>query len=97
MNDLFGNPVERQGAMTDAERKRMRRRAAERPRGHAWKPGTGPAGEACGSCTHFVRLHHGFNVYRKCGKNREAWTRSPRTDIRAGDAACKFWERKRND
>jgi hypothetical protein len=33
-------------ALTDAERRRMRRRASEVPRGYAAPPGTGPEGEA---------------------------------------------------
>lgn len=49
--------------------------------------------ETCGSCAHYT-LREFSKTYRKCGKNAAAWTRGRRTDIRAMDAACKFWEPK---
>jgi hypothetical protein len=84
MTDLF--------ALTPLERKRMRRRASETQRGHAWTPGTGPAGETCGTCDHRVRVDVGAKTVSKCGRNRAAWTGSIRTDVRACDVACKLWE-----
>lgn len=87
MSDLFDMPR----ALTPLERKRLRRRASEVPRGHAWTPGTGPAGETCGTCDHRERICVGAKTVSKCGRNRAAWTRSIRTDVRAGDSACKFW------
>jgi hypothetical protein len=62
-----------------------------RPRGHAYPPGTGPAGETCGSCQHCCRFQRGRN-WMKCGKNHARWTGGRATDILAGDPACKFWE-----
>jgi len=59
--------------------------------GHAWTPGTGPKGETCQSCAHYVRRQWD-KVYLKCGLMREHWTQGPGTDIRARDAACKKWE-----
>jgi hypothetical protein len=87
--DLFGERP-REGAMTDAERKRMRRRASERPRGHAMPSGTGPTGETCGSCRHLVRRQWS-KTYLKCGLNQAAWTHGSRSDVRARDAACSKW------
>ena len=94
MGDLFGYspPPDQAGAMTDVERKRMRRRAYAIPRGHVMPSGTGPAGETCGSCRHLERVQPGVNIFRKCGLNRAAWTHGPKSDVRARDAACSKWE-----
>lgn len=90
--DLFGQLVDPSaGALTDAERKRLYRQKASVPRGHAAEPGTGPVGESCGTCKHLTRHRHA-KVYLKCGLMRAAWSHGPKTDIRAGDAACKKWE-----
>ena len=75
-------------AMTPKERKR---RMEPTPAGHAWTPGTGPAGQTCGSCQHLVRNQQA-KVYLKCGLTRAKWTASRRTDVRARDAACQKWE-----
>ena len=92
--DLFGAeiPSPRPGARTDAERKRERRRAAEKPRGYAAPPGSGPAGETCKSCRH---------SYRRDGANRNFWkcdliraTKGPGTDIRVSSPACSRWEQQ---
>lgn len=95
MKDLFGREVEWNPdapAMSDAERKRMYRRAASVPRGHAAPPGTGPAGEFCRTCEHYT-LRQFSKTYRKCGLMRDAWSGGPKTDIRASDPACKRWEK----
>ena len=62
------------------------------PRGHAFKPGTGPSGETCGGCRHAVRLGLGKKRWFKCRLSEAAWTHTRRTDIRARDAACRLWE-----
>lgn len=62
------------------------------PRGGADRPGTGPAGETCGSCKHLVRTGRGKS-YPKCGLNRACWTHGPRSDIRIRWDACSKWER----
>ena len=67
------------------------RKSTEPRRGHAARPGTGPAGETCKSCEHYT-LRHFAKTYRKCGLVRAAWTRGPGTDIRAKDPACQFWQ-----
>ncbi len=58
------------------------------PRGYAYHPGTGPAGQTCGGCKLAVR----FRRFLKCEKSRAVWTHTRRTDILAGAAACKYWE-----
>lgn len=82
-------------AMTPKERRTLFGSWPERPRttkaGHAAPPGTGPEGETCGSCQHIYRRQMS-KTYIKCGLNRARWTGGTKTDIRAGDAACKFWE-----
>jgi hypothetical protein len=87
--DLFGEIQARLAAppLTPLERKRLYRKAAEVPRGHAARPGTGPAGETCGTCRHLYRTQDTARPYRKCELNRAAWTGGPKTDVRASDAA----------
>lgn len=60
--------------------------------GHAAPPGTGPAGETCGSCKHLACNAMG-NRYYKCGLMRAHWTGGIGTDVRKKDAACAKWER----
>jgi hypothetical protein len=81
-------------ALTPRERKRLH--GPTRKSGHAWRPGTGPAGETCGSCAHKVTKHTGGwnKSFVKCGLMEKQWTHGAGTDIRAHDPACKFWERK---
>ena len=74
-------------AMTPKERKRRKEPV---PSGHASKPGTGPAGETCGSCKHIFR-NVLAKTYLKCGLNRAMWTGGRKSDIRARDAACLKW------
>jgi hypothetical protein len=57
-------------------------------RGYAAPPGTGPAGQTCGTCEHIVR----GAKYRKCELIRAKWTHGPGTDILARSAACNKWE-----
>lgn len=62
------------------------------PRGYYYPPGTGPAGETCGSCEH--RTGKG-GKYSKCLLNQARWTNGRATDILAGSPACKYWEATR--
>ena len=80
--DMFGHRVNPIGAMTDAERKRMQRRAAAVPRGYAGTPGNGPEGEKCKTCSHFRRKRMA-KTYFKCELNKPNWTGGPKSDIRA--------------
>ena len=61
--------------------------------GHAALPGTGPAGETCGSCKHLYRKLMA-KTYLKCELMHAHWTGGEGTDVRAGDAACRRWEVK---
>lgn len=61
------------------------------PRGYAWAPGTGPAGETCKSCRHLVRKQWA-KTYLKCGLMQAKWTCGGGSDVRARSPACKFWE-----
>lgn len=87
--NLFGEPI------ADAKLAVLQgpkpKRKATKPRGYAWAPGTGPAGETCSSCKHIAR-HRSANTYLKCGLVRAKWTHGPGTDIRARSPACKLWE-----
>lgn len=60
---------------------------------YAALPGSGPAGETCGSCANLCRKRMG-NTYLKCGLARAWWTGGPGTDVKARSAACSKWEAK---
>lgn len=60
------------------------------PRGGADRPGTGPAGETCGSCQHIVATGR-RGKFHKCDLNRACWTSGPKTDIRVRWPACSKW------
>lgn len=79
--DLFGE-----------DRPPERKRKGPRPNGYAWKPGTGPKGETCGSCKHHVRRRYTSKTYFKCLLMREHWKASRTSDILVRSPACKFWE-----
>jgi hypothetical protein len=59
------------------------------PRGYAAPPGTGPAGETCGSCQHDSASRR----YHKCLLNAAAWGHTRRSDILARSPACAKWEK----
>lgn len=90
--DMFGHRINPQGAMTDAERRRVKRRQYAIPRGYAGTPGQGPDGERCRTCRHFYRRSMA-KTYFKCHLNRLLWTGGPKTDIKATSPACEKWER----
>ncbi len=81
--DLWSQPL---GA---AKRKGKRDESA---RGYPARPGTGPTGETCKTCNHLCRVQYA-KTYLKCALTRQAWTQSPKTDIRAKSPACQLWER----
>jgi len=56
--------------------------------GHAALPGTGPAGETCGSCAAVIRHSRDRG---KCGHPAGRNTRSNATDIRLSHPACRCW------
>jgi hypothetical protein len=84
ITDLFG--LDR--AMTPQERKRLR--AGTTPKGYAALPGSGPAGETCGSCENLVRRRMA-RTYLKCGLRERGWTGGTASDVRAGAPACSRW------
>lgn len=70
----------------------LKARPRSKKHGHAAVPGTGPAGETCGGCSHLVRKHLA-KTYLKCGLMSAHWTGGEGTDVRAGDPACRRWEK----
>src|ERR1044072_5413527 len=93
--DLFSppNPVIADGpAMLPAERRRLRRRASETAYGYYRPPGSGPAGERCGTCAAAEQLQSGGKRFWKCRKAEYRWSRRVRTDIRLKSPACSGWE-----
>jgi hypothetical protein len=87
MVDLFGVDIPPE---SEAKRKPTPKR------GYAAPPGTGPAGETCGSCVHHARRNYG-GTYHKCALMVARWTRGPGTDILVRSPACKLWERLVSD
>ena len=86
MPDLFVLPPH---VLRDAELRRQHKR-----RGHAAQPGTGPAGERCGSCR-FLKGNALGRVYYKCGHAQAPQrTNGAATDIKLHDPACERWEAK---
>ena len=85
----------RQGAMFNgSDRPRVYPEAgassgfSAKPAGYAAAPGSGPAGETCGSCGHCrQRTVHGRNFY-KCALMMAAWSRDRATDIVLRSPAC---------
>lgn len=69
---------------------RVKKRREPLPAGHADRPGTGLAGETCGSCKHLYRNRQA-KTYLKCALTRACWTGGRKTDVRAKDAACSKW------
>lgn len=86
MKDLFGNEI------TLEEARKLVRGRAGQPNGYAARPGSGPAGETCGSCANCVRVRGGRKVYNKCKLLQHVWTSSYGTDIRRKAPACQFWK-----
>jgi hypothetical protein len=84
--DLFGAPVL---PPLSAKRKKYE------PRGYACRPGSGPAGETCGTCAYAVGIGYHDKRYYKCRKIEFRWTHGPGTDIRLKSPACKLWEREK--
>jgi hypothetical protein len=78
-------------ALTPAERRSIARKSVK-PKGYAWHPGTGPKGETCKTCKHYVRNEYHNKVHLKCGLMRAVWTHGPGSDILAGSPSCKKWE-----
>lgn len=89
--DLFG--LVNGPHTTPKQRRALSRRKNTVPNGYAWKPGTGPTGETCGSCQHHVTKHTAKR-YHKCGLMHSQWTCGALTDIRVRSSACAKWEKR---
>jgi len=86
MDDLFH--LDR--VLTPTERRQLQIKLRSKKTGHAWPPGTGPAGETCGSCKHLYRKHMA-KTYLKCALMMAKWTGGSGTDVRDRDEACREW------
>lgn len=62
------------------------------PRGYARPPGTGPAGETCGTCANKTHRRGVQGSYIKCALASHKWTGGRGSDILAGSPACELWE-----
>lgn len=60
---------------------------------YAALPGTGPAGETCGSCAN-LSGHTMSRRYRKCALTRARWTGGPGSDVKVRSPACSKWKAK---
>lgn len=67
------------------------RKRPSKLRGYYLTPGSGPAGETCGTCKHHAVLQYANN-YHKCLRVREGWTSGYGTDILVRSPACSGWE-----
>jgi hypothetical protein len=65
---------------------------SKRDKAHPYAPGSGPAGQTCGTCQKLCRVEYHNKIYRKCHVLMKYWTHGPGTDIRCRDAACRSWE-----
>jgi hypothetical protein len=85
--DPTPTPLDR--ALTPAERKRLR--GGPQPKGYAAPPGSGPAGETCGTCDHLARVQPGNRSFPKCGLMERGWTGGTASDVRVRSPACSRW------
>ena len=65
------------------------------PKGYAKPPGTGPAGETCGSCKHrTINRMRSDRTFPKCLLARHKWTGGRGSDILVRSPACSAWEKQ---
>lgn len=92
--NLFGEPIDLDDFPARIDNKK-RKSAAN---GYAADPGTGPAGQTCGSCRHSIKR----GKFWKCklaakvkvlpnGSRIGDWSRCISSDIRLKSPACKLW------
>lgn len=85
MNDLFGHPLPNPVLAT---------KHITKLNGYARRPGSGPAGETCGTCDHCATRSYTKNKYFKCLVIQWRWTHGPGTDILKSSPACELWKPK---
>lgn len=92
VRDRFGRPVDL-AALAALPFGQARTRLPHPParRGYAMAPGTGPAGETCGSCRHAYRREAGLKSVTKCARSRHQGG-SIASDIVRTSPACLLWE-----
>lgn len=59
--------------------------------GYAARPGTGPAGETCGTCKNACYTQPSKKRFYKCKVIKHRWTSGPGTDIKLKSPACSFF------
>jgi len=64
----------------------------EKPAGYAGQPGSGPAGQTCGTCAFCRYRLINERRYYKCQRMSAIWSRNSTTDIRAQSPACNRFE-----
>lgn len=79
-------------ALTPSERKSLLK-TRKKTGLYAAQPGSGPAGETCGSCEHKTARGNVAGRYLKCLLTRPQWTKGSATDIKARTPACSKWEK----
>ena len=86
-SDLFGGslPVEKGEPLLPTGAAAMRTTPA--------LSGSGPKGETCRTCQYATRIGGYSKTFYKCGRTRESWTSSERTDIKLRWPACSEWSR----
>lgn len=72
----------------------LRKDGMRRKTGYAARPGTGPKGQRCNTCTHAQLMRSATRRAWKCAAVTHAWDDTPESDIKPGAPACKEWERK---
>jgi len=87
--NLFGEPDPPEPSCADPNVKPSRAKHPTVRRGYAAIPGTGPAGEKCGTCCH---REIGYGGWYKCDLIRAHWTGGLGTDILLRSPACREWE-----
>ena len=91
MRDLLGHEISVEEAR-EIERVGKKKRGQTKPNGYRFPPGSGPAGQTCGTCSHAYRTQHGNGLFWKCELVKP--TRGSGTDIRKKSPACSAWNRK---
>lgn len=82
------------GKAVPGSRLRRIRRTGKAPvarEGWADKPGSGPEGETCGSCTYCEAFHYRKRYYKCAAREGDHWKGGRATDIRPLDPACSKW------